>query len=75
MKLTPKHVLYGGIAAASAAAVGLDATLGKPTNWPTWHALLGEQWMVGRNIAFLILSLIAAFFGYLALNVKNGTNT
>lgn len=72
MRLTPKRVLYGGIAASAAAAVGLDATLGKPTNWPVWHAWLGEHWMIGRNLTFLFVSLVAAFFGYLALNVKNG---
>lgn len=72
MTITPRHVLYGAISAAAASAVALDATLGKPTNWPVWHRWLGPDWQVGRNITFLALSLIAAFFGYLAVNLKNG---
>jgi hypothetical protein len=70
--ITPRHVLYGGIAAAAAASVALDATLGKPSNWPLWHKLLGEDWLVGRNVVFALGSIIAAMFGYLTLNVKNG---
>lgn len=73
--LTRKHVLFGAISATAAAAVALDATLGKPTNYPVWHRWFGEDWIVARNITFLVLSLIAAFFGYLTLNVKNGNGS
>lgn len=72
MALTRKHVLYGAISATAAAAVALDATLGKPTNWPVWHKWLDGDWLIGRNMAFAALSLVAAFFGYLTLNIKNG---
>lgn len=52
--------------------MALDATLGKPTNWPVWHKWLDGDWLIGRNMAFAALSLVAAFFGYLTLNIKNG---
>lgn len=72
MTVTPRHVLYGAIAAAAAAAVALDATIGKPNNWPGWHKAFDGDWLVARNLFFGIGSIIAAFFGYLTMNVKNG---
>jgi hypothetical protein len=47
-------------------------TLGKPTNWPRLHKAFGEDWLVARNLAFGLLSVMAATFGYLTLNIKNG---
>lgn len=72
MTITPRHVIYGAIAATAAAGVTLDATLGKPTNYPVWHKWFDGDWLIARNITFLILSLVAAFFGYLTVTLKNG---
>jgi hypothetical protein len=52
--------------------VALDASLGKPSNYPMWHKFFGDDWDVAHNMSYAILSVGAAFFGYLALNVKNG---
>lgn len=73
MTVTPRHVIYGAIAATAAAAVALDATLGKPHDWPGFHKVFDGDWLIARNATFTVLSLVAAFFGYLTLNVKNGT--
>ena len=70
--MAARHVLYGAIAAAAASAIALDATLGKPNNWPAFHKLFDGDWLIARNTGYVILSMMAAFFGYLALNLKNG---
>lgn len=72
MTLTPRHVVYGGIAAAASAAIALDATLGKSSDWPVFHKLFDGDWMVARNLTYAAASLVAAFFGYLTLNIRNG---
>jgi hypothetical protein len=72
MTVTPRHVVYGAIAASAAAAVALDATLGKPNNWPVFHKLFDGDWLVARNTLYFLMSIGAALFGFLALNLKNG---
>lgn len=73
MTLTPRRVVYGGIAAAASAAIALDATLGKSSNWPGFHKLFDGDWLVARNLTYIAASLVAAFFGYLALHVKGSS--
>ncbi|MFY9838202.1 MAG: hypothetical protein WAK55_17380 [Xanthobacteraceae bacterium] len=70
--MAARHVLYGAVAAAAASAIALDATLGKPSNWPVFHKMFDGDWQVARNLSYALLSIVAAFFGYLALNLKNG---
>lgn len=73
--MTRKRVLYGAVAAAAAAFVALDATLFRPAEYPLAHKLFNGDWIIFRNLIFTFGSIAAAFFGYLALNVKNNGNT
>lgn len=70
--MAARHVIFGAIAATAAAAVALDSTLGKSTDWPVFHKWFDGDWIVARNMTYVVLSLGAAFFGYLTLNIKNG---
>jgi hypothetical protein len=63
-----RRTVYGAIAAAASAAVALDATLGKPHNWPGFHKIFDGEWLVARNAFYIVMALLAAFFGYLALH-------
>lgn len=66
-----KRVFYGALAALGAAAVALDEQIGKP-HYPMFHYFFGNDWQVAHNLSYGIFALMAAVFGYLALNVKNG---
>lgn len=67
-----RRVLFGALAALCAAYVALDASMGKPSNYPFFHKFFGDDWDVARNTSYLIGTLGAAFFGFLAVNIKNG---
>jgi len=69
-----RRIVFGAIAAACAAMVALDAAIGAPMKYPLWHKLFDGEWDVFRNVAYGFCSVAAAFFGYLALNVKNGAS-
>jgi len=66
-----RRVLYGALAATAVAVVGLDATIGARHNYPAFHEFFGDDWLVARNLTFLVLSCIAAFFGYLAIHARS----
>ena len=67
-----KRTLFGAIAALFAAMLALDAGMGIPTKYALFRELFDDKWQVARNISYGLASLGAAFFGYLALNIKNG---
>jgi len=67
-----KRTLFGAIAAVFAALVGLDAAVGIPTKYVMFHEMFDDKWQLARNLSYTLASVGAAFFGYLALNVKNG---
>lgn len=69
MKRLPSQIVYGTLATFSAAAVALDAQ-GAAHEYPIWHALFGNGWIIARSLWFGIFSAGAATFGYLALHVK-----
>lgn len=58
------------LAALGAAGVAADAILSK-TEWPLLHKLFNGEWDVARNGLYIICSLMAATFGYLAVNYKD----
>lgn len=69
-----KRVWFGALAAMGAAGVAGDAWA-NATNYPLLHKLFGEDWNIARNLLYIICSLMAATFGYLALHVNGkGTN-
>lgn len=72
MRSLHKRVLFGAFAAVCAGYSALDATLFRPSEYPLAHKLFDGDWIIWRNATLTIASLGAAFFGYLALNVKNG---
>lgn len=66
------RIVWGALSAMFAAADGLDATIGKPSGYPLWHWIGGEHWEAVRNLSLVVLTLGTAFFGYLAVNTRNG---
>ena len=70
--MSSKRVLYGAIAATCAAVIALDAAMGIPTQYAVFREVFDDKWQVARNVSYTIFSLGAAFFGYLAVNAKNG---
>lgn len=66
-----QRVVFGALAALGAAAVAADARIGSP-NYPVFHKLFDGDWEIAHNVSLVIFSLMAAVFGYLSLNVKDG---
>lgn len=69
-----KRIWYGAIAAACAAALGLDIEAAK-AQYPLMHALFGDHWQAARNLVYGFFTVVGAMFGFLAMNLKiPGTN-
>lgn len=66
--MTPR-VWFGLIAAVSACGIGLDAWL-SGHDYPLYHRLFNGEWQLARNAIYVAFSMLAAAFGYLALNYK-----
>ena len=65
-----KRMVYGAAAAFCAMGVALDAQLGAASGFPGFKAIFDGSWAVARNLTFIVFSLGAATFGFLAVNVK-----
>jgi hypothetical protein len=68
-----RRVFFGALAALGAAGVAGDAWAGGH-KFPILHKFFDGDWDVARSFLYAISSAMAAVFGYLALNVKNGGN-
>lgn len=66
-----KRLLFGALAALGAAGVAGDA-YASATKYPIMHKLFDGDWDVARNTLYAICSMMAAVFGWLSLNTKNG---
>lgn len=76
MTVRDKRIVFGTIAAASAAYLGLDATLFRPSNYPLAHKLFGDDWEIWRNLTASFATMATAAFGYLTANVgRNGNGS
>lgn len=76
MTARDKRIVFGAIAAASAAYAGLDATLFRPSNYPLAHKLFDGDWEIARNLTFSLSTIATAVFGYLTVNVgRNGNGS
>lgn len=67
--IVEKRIWYGAIAAACAAALGLDIEAAKQ-QYPLMHALFGDHWQAARNFMYGFFTIMGAMFGFLAMNVK-----
>lgn len=75
MSSMSRHVVFGALAALCTTIVGLDASLFRPSEYPLAHKLFDGDWQIFRNLWLMVFTGLAALFGYLALNIKNGTPT
>lgn len=64
-----RRIWYGALAAACAAALGLDIEAAK-AEYPLMHALFDGQWQAARNLVYGFFTIMGAMFGFLALNMK-----
>ena len=69
-----KRVWFGLLAALGAGGIGADAW-GTAHNWPLMHKILDGDWAVGQGILYVTSSMMAAVFGYLALNYQEPPRT
>lgn len=68
------RVTCGALAAFCAAGVAADIEIGRATDYPLWHLWFGPNWLAAHNGSVGLLSIGAATFGFLALNIKNGSS-
>jgi hypothetical protein len=68
-----RRIWYGALAAACAAALGLDIEMSKQ-QYPLMHALFDGQWQAARNLLYGFFTICGAMFGFLALNLKVTSN-
>jgi hypothetical protein len=64
------RVTCGALAAFCAAGVAADIEIGAKADYPLWHLWFGQNWAAAHNGSIGLLTIGAATFGFLALNVN-----